>query len=378
MDTQGSERRYPHRPLVTIERHPIYAIASFSLRVSQMNSYLCRAVACAAFCLLSCVSLAAHATTTLVINEFLPQRHVFNTRVMKPWAQAIEQATDGRVKIVFPPTSIAAPQQLWDAVRHSVVDGAYLYNGNLQNQLQLMQLAQLPLGSTSAERMSVALWRTYQRYFATAGEYRDVQLLAVFVFPGGQIFGLKHPIDDRRDLAGVKIWALPGVAEKLLSAAGAGVLSTPAAMMSEIVAGGTVDAFAGIPEMDANAFKVVRYARYETVVPGALTAPGFSLVVNKASWASIAPHDRDIILKLSGAAFAKRLGVIDRVNAKAQAAAQRAGLQVRQAAPPFVAQLRALAAPMDAAWLADAARRGVDGQAALSFYRRAAQGDLHE
>lgn len=344
-----------------------------------MNTHLCRAAACAAaLCLLSCVPVAAAATTTLVINEFLPQRHVFNAQVMKPWAQAVAHATDGRVKIVFPTTSIAAPQQLWEAVKHSVVDGAYLYNGNLQNQLRLMQLVNLPLGSTSAERMSVALWRTYQQYFAAAGEYRDVQLLAVFVFPGGQIFGLKHPVNDRRDLDGVKTWALPGVATKLLRAAGAGVLSTPAARISEIVAGGTVDAFAGIPEMDADAFKVIRYARSETVVPGALTAPGFSLVVNKAIWASIAPGDRDIILKLSGEAFAKRLGVIDRVNERAKAAAQRAGLQVQPANAQFVAQLRELAAPMDAAWLADAVRYGIDGQAALSFYRSAARGDQHD
>jgi TRAP-type transport system periplasmic protein len=315
----------------------------------------------------------AHAETTLVVNAFLPPQHIFNVDVMRPWAADVERVTQGRVKVVFPPTSIGSPQQQWDVVRKRIVDGAYIFNGLIQNKTSLVQLAHLPLGSSTAEGMSVALWRTYKKYFEQADEYRDVHLLALVVFPAGEIYGLRQPVTSLDSIHGVKFWALPGVASTLMDRGGAGVVATPAAKMSELVAGGTVDGFAGIPEMDAARFNVLRYARYETVVPGGITAPSFSLFVNKQVWDSISKADRDAITALSGEAFAHRMAVIDQVNEKARAQAVAEGLKVVAPPPALVSSLRALAQPMDDQWLANAARLHVDGPAALAYYRTVAQ-----
>jgi hypothetical protein len=46
-------------------------------------------------------------------------------------------------------------------------------NGLIQNRVTLPQLAHLPLGSTTAAGMSVALWRTDEKLFSQAGEYRS-------------------------------------------------------------------------------------------------------------------------------------------------------------------------------------------------------------
>jgi len=321
---------------------------------------------------------AAHAATTLVINAFLPPPHVFNTKVLKPWAADVEKATDGRVKIMFPPNSVAAPNQLWNSVKNSIVDGAYLFNGNIENKLHLPQLAHLPLGSTTSKAMSIALWRTYDKYFKQANEYREVQLLALFVFPGGHIYGMKGPVNSPQALQGLRMWALPGVPARMMEAAKAGVVATPAAKMSEIVAGGTVDAFAGIPEMDVNAFKVGRYATAETVVPGALSAPSFSLIINKQKWQSISAADRAAIMKLSGESFAKRMGVVDQVNQAARTALEKEGVKSTEASPQLMDELKKLAAPLDQAWIAEAGKLHVDGKAALDYYRAQAKEAEHD
>ncbi|NML31923.1 TRAP transporter substrate-binding protein DctP [Paraburkholderia antibiotica] len=313
------------------------------------------------------------AQTTLVINAFLPPQHIFNVDVMKPWAADVERVTQGRVKVVFPPTSIGSPQQQWDVVRKRIVDGAYIFNGLIQNKARLVQLAHLPLGSSTAEGMSIALWRTYTKYFETADEYRDVHLLALVVFPAGELYGLHQPVTSLDSIHGVKFWALPGVASTLMDRGGAGVVATPAAKMSELVAGGTVDGFAGIPEMDAARFNVLRYARYETTVPGGVTAPSFSLFVNRQVWESIAPADRDAITALSGEAFARRMATLDTVNRQAREQAVAQGLKLVEPSPAFVDSLRTLAQPLDKQWLANAARLHVDGPAALAYYRSVAQ-----
>jgi TRAP-type transport system periplasmic protein len=151
--------------------------------------------ALAALALLPC-ALPAAAQTTLVINAFLPAQHTMNVKVLKPWADEVARATDGRVKVQVPPSSVAAPDQLWNAVRNGVVDGAYLFNGTVQGQLKLMQMPHLPFMGTHARDNSVALWRTYDKYFKSADEYKDVHLLAVAVFPAGIFYSLKAPIES--------------------------------------------------------------------------------------------------------------------------------------------------------------------------------------
>lgn len=315
----------------------------------------------------------AHATTTLVVNAFLPPQHIFNTAIMKPWAADVERVTQGRVKVVFPPTSIGSPQQQWDVVRKRIVDGAYIFNGLIQNKSSLVQLAHLPLGSSTAEGMSVALWQTYKQYFEQAGEYHDVHLLALVVFPAGEIYSLKQPVTSLQSIRGVKFWALPGVASTLMDRGGAGVVATPAAKMSELVAGGTVDGFVGIPDMDAARFNVMRYARYETTVPGGITAPSFSLFVNRQVWESISQADREAITALSGEAFARRMSALDVANTHARTEAVAQGLKLVAPTATFVNALRGLAQPMDQQWLANAARLHVDGPAALAYYRAQAK-----
>lgn len=328
--------------------------------------------------LLALAGIASMASATaraqdLLLNSFLPPQHEFNTKVYKPWAQDVEKATQGRVRMKFPPTSVGSPQQQWDIVRKHIVDGAFIFNGLVQNQVPLEQIAHLPLGSTTAKGMSVALWRTHQKYFEATHEYNDVQLLALFAFPSGQIFSMKEPLQSAEAMNGVKMWAGPGVPAKLAEDMHAAVVATPAATMTSLIAGGTVDGYMGIPVMDAVQFNVVRYAKSETYVPGGVNAPSFSLFVNKASWESISPADRDVIAKLSGEAFGERLAVLDQTNETAAAKAAAGGMTLLQASLAFVAQIGEIAAGMDAQWIAAAAKLNVDGKAALGYYRSEAK-----
>lgn len=323
--------------------------------------------AAAAACTLA--TAAAHADTTLLFNSFLAPQHPINTRVLKPWAEDVAKATGGRVKIEIAPASLAAPPAQMDAVVKGIVDGAYIFNGFLQGKVVLPQVAHLPFVNASAKASSVALWRTYEAHFAKAGEYKDVELLSLFVFPGGPFYGMKGPVTSVADLKGVKFYALPGTAAQVLEAAGAGVVAVPAARSHEVISGGTVDAFAGYPVQDAISFHTLQYAKAITDVPGHLTAPSFSLFVNKKRWASIAPADREAIQRLSGEAFAARSAVYDEIEAKARETAAAQGIRFVQADAAFVDALRGYGAKLQQDWLAAAAKLGVDGPAALKTYR---------
>jgi TRAP-type C4-dicarboxylate transport system substrate-binding protein len=318
------------------------------------------------------VPLAATAQTKILFNSFLQPAHPINTQVFTPWAEDVAKATEGRVKIEIPPSSLAAPPQQMDSVSRGVVDMAYQFHGFLENRVKLTQIASLMGVNSSAKGSSVALWQTYEKYFASANEYKDVHVLGLFVFSSGKIFGMKESIDKVSDLKGVKAFGLPGVAATVLEAAGAGVVAAPAVRSYEIIAGGTVDLFAGYSLIDANAFKTLQYAKHIVDLPGGMTAPSFVFFVNKKKWELLSAADREAISKLSGQALSERMAVFDQIEAKIRADAIAQGIQIKNASPAFASEMLKLAAPIEAAWLRDAKALGVDGPAALAFYKQQA------
>ena len=152
----------------------------------------------------------------------------------------------------------------------------------------------------------------------------------------------------------------------------AGVVAAPAVRSHEIISGGTVDSFAGYSVMDAEAFKTLQYAKEVIDIPGHLTVPAFAFFMNKKKWAAIAPKDQEAIMALSGEAFARRFVVYDTNDARARTESKAKGLVFKDASPQLVAELKKLGEPIEAAWLADAASLGVDGKAALAFFKEEA------
>lgn len=130
----------------------------------------------------------------------------------------------------------------------------------------------------------------------------------------------------------------------------------------------------GIPDMDAEAFKVIRYAKSATTIPGGLSTPSFSLIVNRQKWESISQQDRDIITKLSGEAFADRMAAFDQVESAAHAAAVQSGLKYQVAAPKLVEELNQGATVLKNEWLANAKKANVNGEEALAYYRTQSAG----
>ncbi len=329
-------------------------------------------------CLVLCVTAigkagAAPAATTLVINELLPPGHAFNREVLEPWGKAVERVTQGRVHVSIPAVPLAPPAQLWNAVVEDVVDGAYVFNGLIPHQLPLEQIAALPFIGGTSESSSVALWKTYERYFKPAHEYRSVKLLALFSLPPDEIYSMGRPIVKPGDLKGRRLWALPGVPQQLLAKSGAGVVSSPAVQVSELVAGGTVDSVAGMDDYDARAFKILGYMKSETVIPGGLSMPSFSLIVNRRKWESIAPADRAAIERISGLAFARRMQRINVANAAARRYSEKLGIRLMQASPALMAEFKGYAKPLFTQWLASARAMHVDGPAALKYFEAQAQ-----
>lgn len=328
----------------------------------------------AAFVAANAVCTGTVAAQTLLFNSFAPHTSAIHVGVVKPWLDDITKATEGRVKFKIPPQNLAPPPEQYNMVRNGIADGAYMFGAFLQKSNPSLQMAFLPGTNTSGKADAVALWRTYEKYFKQKNPVTGVKLLGFFAVAPAHIFNLKpEPINSLAFYKGRKVWSLPGVTAQAMAATGAVVVPGPAVRSYDIISKGVVDAFCCIDYGDLNALKLFQFVKAVTVVDGGVFAAKFPIFVSEKKWKEISSKDRAIIEKLSGEPLARRSAAIDNTAAEALKAYRASGGIVVDASPAFNAELKKAWAPLTAAWIASVKKFGIDGKAALEFYRAEAK-----
>ncbi len=313
---------------------------------------------------------ALAAPVEILLSPFAPPNDLINTHIVRPWAEDVKRVTEGRVVIKFSDTSLSAPPQQWEMVTQGIADAGYTFNGFQLNRLLLPQVAHLPFLGPSAEASSLALWRTHQKFFEPAAEYKDVVLLGLIVGPTGQIFSLTDkPLDSVEKFKGLKTWGLPGIPAREADALGASVVPGPAVRIHDVVSKGIVDAFMGIALYHADAYNGLQFAKSATIVPGGISAPSFSLIMSKTAWAKIPAADQKLVMSVSGEAIARRAKAYDDGEKAATTKFLAAGGKVIPASAQLTSALLNTWQTMEGEWIASADKRKVDGKAALQFYR---------
>ena len=110
-----------------------------------------------------------------------------------------------------------------------------------------------------------------------------------------------------------------------------------------------------------------------TEFPDGLVRTHFSLIMNERKWSGLSADDRRAIERVSGEAAASRAGKgFDELERNAVKALEGGGVRISMASPAFAAEVRNRLTFIEEGWLAAAKARGVDGAAALAFYRKTA------
>lgn len=315
---------------------------------------------------------SAASAQTIVYNCFFPPQHYTCRTMLRGWSDRIEKATSGRVKFNIPPKTLAAPPDQYDGVVNGVMDGAIQFNQFISNKVTGIQVGQLPfIGTESAESGSIALWRTYQKFFAGKNEYGPVQLLAVYATNGAEFWSMTdQPIRTIEDIKSRKMWALPGVTANIIKETGSAVVAGPAVQMLEIISKGVVDGYVGVPFSSLISFKLMDYTRSATLFDNKIFTPTFSFFVHEKKWNEISAADRAAIVGLSGEKISRYFGQVqDGVQEKAKAAVLKHGIKTHPGDAATLARLEAIGQPMIGAWLKKVAAMGVDGKAVIAYYK---------
>ncbi len=314
----------------------------------------------------------AGAQTKVLMNSYVTPVHFMVAEVLPQWAREIARVTQGRVAIEISPAPLATGPEAWNAVDNGVVDATWQMTGFVANRVRLAQIATLPwLHLGDAEASSVAYWRTQQRYFTNANEFRNVQLLSLFVATSGELSSTTdRPINSLEDLKSRKMWAVPGSPAETLRGVGVPLVSGAATAISDFVARGIVDGFWGITLESTVMFKAAPYTKTITIFPRKLFAAPFVMVMSQSKWNQISEADRRSIMQVSGETFARQVGTAwNRVEQDAKKQLLERGVKFIDGDREFIAALEKSNQAITEKWLETARGLGVNGKEALDFFR---------
>lgn len=329
------------------------------------------------FCLGLGMTLAAPvwAETKLTINSWVPSTHAQYADVMKPWADAINAASEGRLNIGFTDSSLGAPPRQFDLAVDGITDITFGVLGYTPGRFKLAGVAELPFVGETGEELSVALWRTHEKFFADAGEYDDVILLALHASPTGHIFSTKAlgPVQSIDQYQGRKMRVGGGLVQEVNLALGGVNVAVPANETFETLSQGIADGTL-LPYEAYQGFALSGVITDSTAIPGGFYSSAWFVVMNRDSFEALSPEDQQVILDHSGESLARLAGrAADKADLSARTLMERDGVKFHAAPETLVNDVQSRLHSLEQAWISSATPFNVDGAAALAFMRENVQ-----
>lgn len=360
--------------MVSDARKNSVVYSEVALREGYMKRVSRTALGILAFSGLAFAGTTVRAQTTLLFNSFAPHAGNLHLKIAAPFIANVEKVTEGRVKLRLSPQNLAPPPEQMNMVKAGIADGGYMLTAFLQKSHPPLQLTYLPGTSTRPDVDAIALNLTYEKFFKAKNPITDVVHVGFFAGDHGGFYNMdKKPVQSVAWFKGKKVWALPGLTAQAIGVTGAAIVPGPAVRMHEIVSKGVVDAFCCVDMEHLNAVKISQYLGAITDIDGGIFGPKFTVFFNKAKWARIAKKDQDAIVKLGMSGLPGYSMDLKKIADGFRAGYIKRGVVAEPASAEFNAQLQKLWTPMYEAYYKSTQTLGIDGKAALQFYKTEAR-----
>jgi TRAP-type C4-dicarboxylate transport system substrate-binding protein len=305
----------------------------------------------------------------LVLSSWLPPRHPIVVNALEPWAEQVEEATDGRVTVRILRKPLGSPPAHFDMARDGVADITYgLHSFTEDDRFHRAELGQFSFLGDDAVANSEAYWEIYTGQLDAEQEHAGTKLLGLFLHGPGLLHNNKVKVEDVADIEGLKVRVPGGYVADLMGALGATPLFMSSPEVYEKLSRGVIDGVAFTYEA-LTAFKLTDDLKYSMTVPGGIYNTTWFLVMNEDKWDAISPEDQAAIEEISGAAFAALVGEAwNAADAAATEEIEAAGIELYPATPAVEEAIRSEAGQLEAAW-AEQLGDGYDGLQALADFR---------
>lgn len=304
---------------------------------------------------------------TLRMHSFLPSQAVLPSEIMKPFADRVTAASDGRIAFQqFDSMSLGGrPTDLMDQARDGIADIVLTLPGYTPGRYPRTEVFELPFMMSDPVATSKAFNQMVAEDFQN-NEYADYKILTAWVHGPGMIHTI-DPVTSLEDMTGKTLRGPTRIINDLLSELGAEPIGMPVPAVPEALSKGVINGTA-LPWEVTKTLRLTELVENHTEFTGpqALYTATFVLAMNKASYDALPDDLKAIIDAESGEMMAgKSAQSLIEFDGPAREIAIGAGNNIIQLDAQEVERWQAAAQPVVDRWVAKMNEKGIDGQALI-------------
>lgn len=307
---------------------------------------------------------------TLSLHQFLPAQANVPKLILDVWADNVEAASRGRIKIDrFPSMQLGGrPPELIDQAIDGVADIIWTVVGYTPGRFPSTEVFELPFIVSDARAASAAYWQIFEKYMKDT-EFRDVHMLGTWVHGPGMIHA-NVPVKTPSDMEGLKIRGGSRLVNALLDKMGATPVGMPVPAVPEGLSKGVIDGTT-IPWEVTSALKIPELVENHTEFEGnGLYTLTFVLAMNKDRYQNLPEDLKRVIDDNSGLDFSVFAATTQTdADGPARQIAVERGNTIITVSDTDLQAWRNAAQPVYDEWVAEMAEKGIDGQALIDEAR---------
>ena len=279
----------------------------------------------------------------------------------EPWAKAVETATQGRVKIeLYPAQTLFKSTDATNAVQTGIADLGFVIPAYFPGKYPVIDVVQLPFGSSTSNGSSQVVWNLYQKYPEIQKMYSDFKLVSIWTTQPMYLHGTKKNYKTLDDFKGQQIRASAGAATDMVTNLGGNAVFMGMGDVYINLQKGVVDAVV-TPSEGALGFKIYEVAPYQTHFPGVPAV--HSVIMNKKIWNEMPADVQQAFESVSGFTMCiQAAAAADKASVDMTAKVKEAGLTLTEYTVPdseVAKWVEKAGVPMRAAWLKNMQEQGI-------------------
>lgn len=305
----------------------------------------------------------------LNLNVVASPTSAFNKNVAEPWAEYVEEQTDGVVKVnVFPSGALGTLNTSFDDVTAGVYEAGLVPPGlHMDTELYPLTIGEIPFLVNSPEIAQKVLTKYVDKYMKdifVEGTFMGVSATDPF-----QIFSTK-PIKSVKDLEDLKISDSATPRIELYKSLGAAPVSTSNTELYESLERNVVDSVS-YTAVGASGFKLEEVATYMTKID--LAASILPFIINTNFLDSLPEDIKQKFIKDIGPKYTELITELYTISAEESIKSYEATVKERGGGVyvPSDQEMKEFKEPVKKqmeAWVKEADKRGYNGQEMMDYF----------
>jgi len=316
---------------------------------------------------------ASAQTINLKLHHLLPAVAPAHTKMLAPWAEDVEKASGGKVKITLYPamTLGGKPPELINQVRDGVVDIVWTVNGYTPNLFPRSEVFELPFIHTNNAVATNLAMRDMLLSGEIAEDFKDVKVMFLHVHAGQAIHMADKEVRKPDDLKGLKMRIPTRTGAWIIEALGASAVSMPVPDLPQALSKKVVDG-AFIPWEIIPPLKLQDMTKFQIEGPKRVRfgTTTFQVSMNQARWDKLPADVQQAFTDQSGEAWVREVGEIwTKSEDFGIGLAIKAGNKHIVLTEAELAVFRDKLEPVVQRWIDEVKKQGIDGVALVTAAR---------